>query len=83
MKCSFCEKTIATGSGQISVKADGTINYFCDSKCERNSKIRLAKNVRWTGTYQKRKAFAAEEESAKTAKTTKESAKTTKKAKSE
>lgn len=68
MKCSFCEKTMATGDGLIFVKSDGTINYFCDSKCEKNSKMRLAKNVRWTGTYKKRKAFAAEEESAKKSK---------------
>jgi len=64
MKCTFCDKIISQGKGLISVKSDGTINYFCDSKCERNAKIRMSKNVRWTETYRKRKVLRAAEETA-------------------
>lgn len=56
MKCSFCEKSIGVGKGLISVKSDGSALCYCGSKCERNSKIRLAKNVSWTALYKKRKA---------------------------
>ncbi len=56
MNCSFCEKPIPTGRGLISVKSDGSISYYCASKCERNAKIRLAKKVKWTALYRKRKS---------------------------
>ncbi|MFH1127097.1 MAG: 50S ribosomal protein L24 [archaeon] len=56
MNCSFCDKIIGIGKGLISVKSDGTISYYCSSKCEKNSKIRKAKNVKWTGLYHKRKS---------------------------
>jgi len=56
MKCSFCEKPVGTGKGLVSVKSDGTVSYFCSSKCERNAKMRMAKKVIWTELYRKRKS---------------------------
>jgi len=56
MNCSFCEKSIPVGRGLISVKSDGAISYYCTSKCERNAKIRMAKKVKWTALYRKRKS---------------------------
>ncbi len=56
MNCSFCEKQLPIGRGLMSVKSDGTISYYCTSKCERNAKIRLAKKVKWTALYRKRKS---------------------------
>lgn len=34
--CSFCGDELAKGSGAIYVKKDGTIFFFCSSKCKRN-----------------------------------------------
>ncbi|HUV79507.1 MAG: 50S ribosomal protein L24e [Methanosarcinales archaeon] len=35
-KCSFCDAPLEPGSGMMFVKRDGTVYYFCSSKCERN-----------------------------------------------
>jgi len=39
-KCTFCGGMIEPGTGKMLVKKDGTIQYFCSTKCENN--IRLA-----------------------------------------
>ena len=36
MKCSFCKKQIASGTGKIFVRDDGRIFYFDKKKCEKN-----------------------------------------------
>lgn len=48
-KCSFCNKTIESGSGKIYAKKDGTVYYFCTSKCEKNMiKLgRVPRRVEW------------------------------------
>ncbi len=35
-KCSFCNSVIEPGSGLMYVKRDGTVLYFCSSKCKKN-----------------------------------------------
>ena len=48
MNCSFCGKNIEKGRGKMFVKADGTIFYFCSSKCEKNFMLgRDKKKIRW------------------------------------
>nr|CBH38763.1 50S ribosomal protein L24e [uncultured archaeon]CBH39857.1 50S ribosomal protein L24e [uncultured archaeon] len=48
-KCSFCDLPIEQGRGMMYVKRDGTVFYFCSSKCERNMiKLRRKRRkVRW------------------------------------
>ncbi|MEM2933321.1 MAG: 50S ribosomal protein L24e [Methanocellales archaeon] len=46
--CSFCNKTIEPGSGKMFVKKDGTIFYFCSSKCEKNMMLgRIPRKLKW------------------------------------
>jgi len=48
-KCSFCDKIIEPGTGKMYIKRDGTIFYFCSSKCQKNQKLgRVPRKVRWT-----------------------------------
>ncbi len=48
-KCSFCGGRINPGTGLMFVKRDGSILFFCSSKCERNYRLgRKARRVRWT-----------------------------------
>lgn len=54
-KCSFCGSGIEPGTGKMFVKRDGTIYYFCSSKCESNMELgRIPRRIRWT--EQSRKA---------------------------
>ncbi len=49
--CSFCSRRIEPGTGKMFVKRDGSVLYFCSSKCEKNM-LKLGRNprrVRWTG----------------------------------
>lgn len=46
MKCSFCGKKIKSGTGIMFVKNDGTIYYWCSSKCEKNH-MRKRKKPKW------------------------------------
>lgn len=45
-KCSFCGKMYEIPRGLTLVKNDGTIKYFCSSKCRKNSLMNRRK-VRW------------------------------------
>lgn len=48
-KCSFCGDRIEPGHGLMAVKRDGTISFFCSSKCERNQQLgRKPHRVKWT-----------------------------------
>ncbi|HHF55736.1 MAG TPA: TRASH domain-containing protein [Thermoplasmatales archaeon] len=55
-KCNFCGNEIEPGTGLMYVKKDGTIYYFCSSKCRKNMLElgRDPKKVRWTKFYRKR-----------------------------
>jgi large subunit ribosomal protein L24e len=48
-KCSFCGDAIEPGTGKLYAKKDGTVFYFCSSKCQSNSNLkRLPREVQWT-----------------------------------
>jgi large subunit ribosomal protein L24e len=47
--CNFCGEMIEPGTGTMFVKKDGTIFYFCSSKCKNNNKLgRVPRKVQWT-----------------------------------
>ncbi|MDI6642769.1 MAG: 50S ribosomal protein L24e [Candidatus Hodarchaeaceae archaeon] len=48
-KCSFCGGRVEPGSGLMFVRRDGTISFFCSSKCEHNERLgRKPHRVKWT-----------------------------------
>lgn len=52
--CSFCGETIEPGSGKMFVRRDGTIYYFCTTKCQNNYELgRAPRRVRWTAAGRK------------------------------
>ncbi|MGB9703376.1 MAG: 50S ribosomal protein L24e [Candidatus Micrarchaeia archaeon] len=53
MKCSFCGKEIEMGEGLIYVTSDGSLKYFCSSKCYKNS-IKLRRNPKKLKWIQKK-----------------------------
>jgi large subunit ribosomal protein L24e len=47
--CNFCGEVIEPGTGKMFIRKDGTIFFFCSSKCQNNSKLgRVPRRVRWT-----------------------------------
>jgi len=54
MKCSFCGREIEPGTGKMLVLNDGTILYFCSSKCEKNWRLgRDPRKVEWVRKLRK------------------------------
>jgi len=53
--CSFCGSDIEPGTGKLFVKKDGTVLFFCKSKCQKNmlELNRIPRRVRWTKHYSK------------------------------
>ena len=54
-KCSFCGRDIEPGTGMMFVRNDGTVLWFCSSKC-RKSALKLRRDSRklpWTAYYGK------------------------------
>ena len=54
-RCSFCGQDFPFGTGLMYVKNDGSLLYFCSSKC-RKSAVELrrdARKLRWTKYYGK------------------------------
>ncbi|MCI2415516.1 MAG: 50S ribosomal protein L24e [Candidatus Aramenus sp.] len=51
--CSFCGVTIVPGTGIMYVKNDGTILWFCSSKCRKYmlKYHKDAKRLKWTTSY--------------------------------
>ena len=48
-KCTFCGTQIEPGTGKMLVKKDGTIQYFCSTKCENNCKLgRIPRLTKWS-----------------------------------
>ena len=47
--CSFCGIELPKGSGRLYAKRDGTVFYFCSSKCMKNQlKLgRVGKKIKW------------------------------------
>ncbi len=56
-KCSFCGSDFNKGSGKVFVKDNGTILFFCATKCEKNMlKLkRDARKFKWTSFFTKAK----------------------------
>jgi large subunit ribosomal protein L24e len=52
--CSFCGEAIEPGTGKMFVKKDGSIFYFCSSKCQNNYRLgRVPRRVTWTAAGRK------------------------------
>lgn len=50
--CSFCGKTVEPGTGIMYVKNDGTVLWFCSSKCFKSYKMgRDPRKLKWTLKY--------------------------------
>jgi large subunit ribosomal protein L24e len=46
--CSFCKRTYEWPKGITIVQKDGSVKYFCSSKCRKNSNMgRDVKKVKW------------------------------------
>lgn len=57
VKCSFCGSELPLGGGKMYAKKEGTVFYFCSSKCEKNM-MKLGRKpvkTRWTEPYNKLK----------------------------
>ncbi len=50
--CSFCSDAIPKGTGWLYAKKDGTLFYFCSSKCRKNQLDlkREGRKQKWTKT---------------------------------
>ena len=61
--CSFCGNDIEPGTGSMFIRRDGTIHFFCSSKCERNllNLGRQARWVPWTKHFRRAKGLVEEE----------------------
>lgn len=60
VKCSFCKSEIPPGEGMMFVKRDGTVLYFCSSKC-RNNMLKLGRKpakLKWARGPAKHEAKA-------------------------
>ncbi|MCK5403483.1 50S ribosomal protein L24e [Candidatus Bathyarchaeota archaeon] len=54
-QCSFCGKDFPQGTGLMYVKTNGTIFWFCSSKC-RKAQLKFkrdARKLKWTQYYGK------------------------------
>ncbi|UCC58787.1 MAG: 50S ribosomal protein L24e [Candidatus Bathyarchaeum sp.] len=53
--CSFCGDEFSSGTGMMYVRNDGTILYFCSSKCRKSSLAlkRDSRKIRWTKYFGK------------------------------
>ncbi len=52
--CSFCGEEIPEGTGKMYVRRDGSISFFCSSKCEKNNKLgRIPRKVKWVKQWDK------------------------------
>ena len=47
--CNFCGEMLEPGTGKMFVKKDGTIFFFCSTKCQNNHNLgRGPRRVPWT-----------------------------------
>ena len=51
-KCSYCGKNYEFPKGLTVVMKDGTVRYFCSSKCRKNFEMKRRK-VRWISKKKK------------------------------
>ena len=53
-RCSFCKQNYEFPRGLTLVLNDGSINYFCSSKCRKNHQMkRDPKKINWTRRVKK------------------------------
>jgi large subunit ribosomal protein L24e len=55
VKCDFCKKVIAEGTGKMYVTKSGRVMDFCSMKCEKNllKLNRKSRTTAWTDEYHK------------------------------
>jgi len=48
--CTFCGKPVPMGEGTMLMKNDGTVNWFCSSKCKKSTRIlkRDPRKLKWS-----------------------------------
>ena len=52
--CSYCGKQMEPGTGKLFVRKDGSLFYFCSSKCQSNYNLgRIPRRVAWTAAGRK------------------------------
>ena len=53
--CNFCGRPVAKGSGTMLAKNDGTVLWFCSSKCKKNALVlkRDPRKLKWTKKHVK------------------------------
>jgi large subunit ribosomal protein L24e len=53
--CSFCGREVKAGTGIMLVRNDGSVLYFCSSKCRKNqlNLRRDPRRLKWTKKYVK------------------------------
>ncbi len=60
-KCSYCKRDYEFPKGVTLVGNDGSVNYFCSSKCRKNMAMKRRK-VRWISKKRKEKEKTEEKE---------------------
>ncbi|TET89858.1 MAG: 50S ribosomal protein L24e [Methanomassiliicoccales archaeon] len=75
--CSFCGNEIEPGTGKMYIKKDGTVYYFCKSKCQKNllHLKRVPHRIEWTSRYAEMKSVRLAPEREKKAARKKKAAK--------
>lgn len=63
VKCSFCGNDLKKGTGEMFVKKEGTVFFFCSGKCQKNllNLGRSPHKTLWTATHAKEKALGRKE----------------------
>ncbi|MEK0360106.1 MAG: 50S ribosomal protein L24e [Nitrosopumilus sp.] len=53
--CNFCGRPVPKGSGTMLAKNDGTVLWFCSSKCKKNALVlkRDPRKLKWTKKHVK------------------------------
>ncbi len=66
-RCSFCGNDLKKGTGEMFAKKEGTIYFFCSSKCKRNL-LKLGRSPHktgWTKIHEKEKEIERKEKKKK------------------
>ena len=53
--CSFCDRPIAKGTGTMLALNNGTVFWFCSSKCKKNMRVLKSdpRKLKWTKKFVK------------------------------
>lgn len=69
-KCVFCGREQEDYKGLYLIKNDGTMTYYCSSKCRKNN-LKLGrdkKKIKWTSAYREARRIAEQKHAAAEAK---------------